>query len=138
MVGTSGAVLTRNGPGCSVAADSLVWPVKQRCVPVTFGHATFWGDAQCPPQLVLGNSLTMDLTHKQMTFLGDLRRGACRARATQDASMIGPLIRANLVYWEDDPGTTAGRREPPASSFTLTALGEASLEEHEARQPVAI
>lgn len=80
----------------------------------------------------------MDLTHKQMTFLGDLRRGACRARATQDASMIGPLIRANLVRWDDDPGTTAGCREPPASSFTLTALGEASLDEHEARQPVAI
>jgi len=79
----------------------------------------------------------MDLTRKQMVFLSGLRQGACRATAAQDASAIGPLIRANLVRWDDEPGTVAARREPPASSFTLTNLGETSLAEHEARQCVA-
>ena len=79
----------------------------------------------------------MDLTRKQTVFLSGLRKGACRATAAQDASTIGPLIRANLVRWDDDQGTAGARREPPASSFTLTNLGERSLAEHEARQRVA-
>ncbi len=73
----------------------------------------------------------MDLTRKQMTFLADLRKGACPAAATQDASIIGPLIRANLVSWDVDPSDAAGRRNPPGSIFTLTSLGEAYLAEHE-------
>ena len=44
-----------------------------------------------------------------MTFLADLRKGACTAAATHDASVIGPLIRANLVRWDDDRGEAAGR-----------------------------
>ena len=75
----------------------------------------------------------MDLTREQALFLVDLRRGTLSAAAAQDASMIGPLIRANLVRWDDDPSKTAGRRNPAGSTFTLTALGEACLAEHEAR-----
>ncbi len=74
----------------------------------------------------------MDLTREQLAFLADLRRGTCRATAAQDASVIGPLIRANLVRWDDDPSDAASRRKPPGSIFTLTPLGEACLAEHEA------
>jgi hypothetical protein len=76
----------------------------------------------------------MDLTREQMMFLADLRKGTQRATATQDASVIGPLIRANLVRWDDNPGDPAGRRRTPGSSFTLTPLGEACLAEHEAQE----
>ncbi len=76
----------------------------------------------------------MDLTLEQMRFLADLRKGARRASAAQDAAVIGPLIRANLVRWDDDPSDAAGSRRPRGSSFTLTTLGEASLAEHEARE----
>ena len=48
--------------------------------------------------------------------------------------MIGPLIRANLVRWDDDPAEAAKRRRPPGSTFALTSLGAQSLAEHEARQ----
>jgi hypothetical protein len=41
----------------------------------------------------------LDLTPEQMAFLADLRKGAFRAIAAQDASVSGPLIRANLVRW---------------------------------------
>ena len=78
----------------------------------------------------------MNLTREQAIFLADLRRGTRNATATQDASMIGPLIRANLVRWDDDPSKIAGRRNPAGSTFTLTALGEACLAEHEAREGV--
>jgi hypothetical protein len=74
----------------------------------------------------------MDLTREQLAFLTDLREGTCRATAAQDASVIGPLIRANLVRWEDDPSDAGTRRRPPGSTFTLTRLGEACLAEHEA------
>ena len=73
----------------------------------------------------------MGLTKEQMTFLADLRKATRRATAGQDASVIGPLIRANLVRWDDDPSAAARRREPPGSTFTLTPLGEACLGEHE-------
>ena len=76
----------------------------------------------------------MNLTREQAIFLADLRRGTCNATAAQDARMIGPLVRANLVRWDDDPSKTAGRRNPAGSTFTLTALGEACLAEHEARE----
>ena len=79
----------------------------------------------------------MDLTPEQMTFLAGLRRGACRAIAAQDATVIGPLIRANLVRWDDDPREAAGSRRPPGSTFTLTPLGEVCLAVHEARQSLA-
>jgi hypothetical protein len=75
----------------------------------------------------------LDLSRQQMAFLANLRKGACRAIAAQDASVIGPLIRANLVRWDDEPGETARRRKLPGSTFTLTSFGEASLAEHEAR-----
>jgi hypothetical protein len=77
-------------------------------------------------------SSAVDLTREQMTFLADLRKGTCRAIAAQDACVIGPLIRANLVRWDDDPGEAASRRRPPGSTFTLTPLGEACLAEQEA------
>jgi hypothetical protein len=66
-----------------------------------------------------------------MTFLVDLRKGTCRATAAQDASVIGPLIRANLVRWDVDPSEAASRRKPPGSTFSLTPLGESFLAEHE-------
>ena len=83
---------------------------------------------------MLEDTWAMDLTRKQMVFLSGLRQGACRATAAQDASAIGPLIRANLVRWDDDPSEAAGSGRPRGSSFTLTSLGEASLAEHEARE----
>ena len=76
----------------------------------------------------------MDLSREQMTFLAALRKRTCRATAAQDAGVIGPLIRANLVRWDVDPSEAASRREPPGSTFTLTHLGEACLAEHEAQR----
>jgi hypothetical protein len=88
------------------------------------------------PALSFGDTRdAMDLTQQQVRFLADLRNGACRATAAQDASVIGPLIRAHLVRWDDEPGPAGGQRHGmPGSTFTLTAFGEASLVEHEARQ----
>ena len=74
----------------------------------------------------------MVLTQEQLAFLADLRQGTRRAAAAQDASVIGPLIRANLVRWDDDTSDAGVRREPRGSTFTLTPLGEAYLVEHEA------
>jgi hypothetical protein len=74
----------------------------------------------------------MDLTREQMAFLIELQKGTCRASAAQDASVIGPLIRANLVRWDVDPSEAASRRNPQGSIFSLTPLGEACLAEHEA------
>lgn len=74
----------------------------------------------------------MELTTDQLAFLVDLRRGACRADARLDASMVGPLIRANLVQWDDEPGDAARRRQPPSTTFTLTELGASLLAKHEA------
>ena len=75
----------------------------------------------------------MELTRLQLGFLIDLRTGACRAAAGLDAGVIGPLIRANLVRWDDDPAEAAKRRRPPGTTFALTSLGAQSLAEHEAR-----
>jgi hypothetical protein len=75
----------------------------------------------------------MDLTQEQVAFLVDLQKGTCRAAATQDASVIGPLIRANLVRWEVDPSEAASRRNPQGSTFSLTPLGEAYLAERVAQ-----
>ena len=76
----------------------------------------------------------MLLTREQWAFLADLRRGSLSAVPALDASMIGPLIRANLVRWDDDTSEEARQRRPPGSTFSLTALGEQRLAEHEARQ----
>ncbi len=76
----------------------------------------------------------MHLTSEQAGFLAELRKGACRATAAQDAAMIGPLIRANLVRWDDDSNQAARRREPRGTIFTLTALGEALLAQHDAQK----
>lgn len=75
----------------------------------------------------------LDLTPEQLAFLIDLRRGTCRATAAQDASVIGPLIRANLVSWDDVPSDGGTGRKPPGSTFTLTPLGEECLAVHDAR-----
>jgi len=75
----------------------------------------------------------MDLTREQMAFLIDLKSGTCRATAAQDASVIGPLIRANLVRWDVDAGKAAGRRNPRGTTFSLTPLGEVCLAEREAQ-----
>jgi hypothetical protein len=69
----------------------------------------------------------MHLTREQLAFLIDLKKGTCRANAAQDASVIGPLIRAHLVRWDVDPSEAASRRNPQGSSFSLTLLGEACL-----------
>lgn len=69
----------------------------------------------------------MELTREQLEFLTDLKRGTLRARAAQDASVIGPLIRANLVRWDVDPSGEANRRNPAGSTFSLTQLGETFL-----------
>jgi len=79
----------------------------------------------------------MDLTREQLAFLADLRKSARRATAAQDASVIGPLIRVNLVRWEDDPSKAAGCCESWGRTFTLTTLGEASLLEHDAHEHTA-
>ena len=75
----------------------------------------------------------MDLTREQLAFLIDLKKGTCRATAAQDASVIGPLIRANLVRWDVDPSEAANRHNPEGSTFSLTPLGEGYLAKHEAR-----
>lgn len=75
----------------------------------------------------------MDLTQEQMNFLIDLQKGTCRATVAQDASVIGPLIRANLVSWDVDPSEAASRRNPQGSTFSLTPLGEAYLAERVAQ-----
>ena len=77
----------------------------------------------------------MQLTSEQLAFLTDLRKGTCRAVDALDASMIGPLIRANLVRWDDDPAAAAKRRQPPGTTFTLTDVGEQWLAEHDADSP---
>ena len=74
----------------------------------------------------------MDLTREQLAFLADLRKGTRPATAAQDASVIGPLIRAHLVRWEDDTGGAGTHRELRGSTFTLTPLGEVRLAELEA------
>jgi len=90
-----------------------------------------------PTQGKRGRALTaMDVTDEQVAFLADLRNGACPAVAALDASMIGPLIRAHLVRWDDDPAESAKRQRIPGTTFTLTELGEQCLAELEAdRQP---
>jgi hypothetical protein len=79
------------------------------------------------------NLRNMNLTRQQVAFLADLRTGARRAVRALDASMIGPLIRANLVRWDDDQRETARPRRPLGSTFALTALGEKCLVEQEAQ-----
>ena len=80
----------------------------------------------------------MEPTTRQLIFLTDLRRGgACRADARLDANMVGPLIRANLVRWDDEPGDAARHRRPPSTIFTLTSLGACLLAEHEASRQIA-
>lgn len=74
----------------------------------------------------------MDLTREQLTFLANLRKGACCATAAQDATVMGPLIRANLVRWDDDPSEAGTHRNPRGSIFTLSPLGEACLADYEA------
>jgi len=69
---------------------------------------------------------------RELTFLAGLRRGAWRAAAHLDASMVGPLIRANLVQWDDEAGDAARRRHPPGTTFTLTGPGALLLAQHEA------
>jgi hypothetical protein len=80
----------------------------------------------------------MNLTREQVAFLADLRTGSRSAVAALDASMIGPMIRANLVRWDDDTSEEARHRRPPGSTFSLTALGEQRLAEHEAQQRASI
>ena len=76
----------------------------------------------------------VDLTPEQLVFLANLRQGTCRVTAAQDAGVIGPLIRANLVRWDDNPSEAGTRRQPRASTFTLTPLGEAFLATHDAQE----
>lgn len=73
--------------------------------------------------------VAMDLTQAQWAFLDELRRGACPAVAQLDASMVGPLIRARLVSWDDVVGDTAQRCNLPTTIFKLTQLGERRLAE---------
>jgi len=77
---------------------------------------------------------TMNLTPEQRAFLADLRQGTCRAVAAQDAGVIGPLIRADLVRWDVDPSAEAKHRNPAGSIFTLTPAGEVFLAAQEAQE----
>jgi len=74
----------------------------------------------------------MDLTRKQLAFLADSRKGMCLATAAQDGTVIGPLIRADLVRWDDNPSEAGTRCKPLGSTFNLTPLGEVCLGEREA------
>jgi len=65
----------------------------------------------------------LELTAAQVEFLLSLSQGAIVAAHKVDASMVGPLIRANLVRWEDDAAAAARRRLTPGSTFTLTHEG---------------
>src|ERR1700747_2945907 len=67
----------------------------------------------------VGAKYRTDLTQEQMAFLVDLQKGTSRATAAQDASVIGPLIRANLVRWEVDPSEGASRRNPQVAPSVL-------------------
>jgi hypothetical protein len=52
-------------------------------------------------------------TEEQMTFMANLRNGACRTTAAQDASAIGPLMR-------DEPGALRWRSERRGKSSQAT------------------
>lgn len=65
----------------------------------------------------------MELTTAQLEFLCSLRQASVAAAYNVDASVVGPLIRANLVRWEDDAGAAARRSLTPRSTFTLTLQG---------------
>jgi hypothetical protein len=69
----------------------------------------------------------MQLTPAQWTFLADLRRGPRAAIACLDASMIGPLIRAELVAWTDDADHSSHHHAEPNASFALTLLGASHM-----------
>ena len=136
------AALGRRGPLRNAATPQAAGILKGsgliRCLlagiwPGIGIDGTQWGKRH----MSWGTLTTMDLTRPQMTFLADLRKGTCRATSAQDACVIGPLIRANLVRWDVDPGEAASRREPPGTTFTLTPLGEAWLAAHEAQERVA-
>jgi hypothetical protein len=75
-----------------------------------------------------------DLTQEQFAFLVDLRKGGRPATSAQDAVVIGPLIRANLVRWDDNASEVGTRHKPRGTTFTLTPLGEVCLVDHEARE----
>jgi hypothetical protein len=72
----------------------------------------------------------MQLTPAQWTFMTDLLGGPRVAAACQDASMIGPLIRAELVAWTDEADRPPHRRAEPAASFALTLLGARHMGMH--------
>ncbi len=78
----------------------------------------------------------MEFSDERVAFLLELQKGARRALASMDAGMIGPLIRANLVRWDDDPSTAARLRDLPGSTFTRTEQGQRMLAEYEARRGV--
>ena len=81
--------------------------------------ATQGSDAVTDPSLRSGWEApgAKELTPEQLAFLADLRERTCRATAAQDARVIGPLIRTNLVRWEDDPSEAGTRRRPRGSTF---------------------
>jgi hypothetical protein len=71
----------------------------------------------------------MELTEAQLKFLVSLSEAPVAAGHEVDASVVGPLIRANLVRWDDDAGAEAKRRLTPRSTFTLTPAGAQLLAE---------
>ena len=73
-----------------------------------------------------------DLTSAQWSFLAGLRHGPHAATADQDASVIGPLIRSELVDWSDDVIVPRNRRMLPSATFTLTPRGAAHLVKRQA------
>lgn len=76
----------------------------------------------------------MEPSDEQLAFLLELRKGARRALASMDAGIVGPLIRTNLVRWDDDPSAAARRQDPPGSTFALTEQGERLLAEYDVRR----
>lgn len=65
----------------------------------------------------------LELTAAQLSYLRALSQHPAAATHNVDASVVGPLIRANLVRWDDDAGAPARRRLTPGSTFTLTPEG---------------
>lgn len=75
----------------------------------------------------MGTNDMPDLTAEQLAFLDELSRAPRSAGAQVDAAVVGPLIRANLVRWEDDPGAAAQRHLTRRSTFSLTESGAQAL-----------
>src|SRR5690349_6194723 len=74
------------------------------------------GQASHPPSL----------TPEQITFLVSLLSGPRRTDDCHDAITVGPLLRLNLIAWDEPDHRLKGRRRP--STFTLSEAGIRALD----------